>query len=49
MLAELADGAYHEIADCGHLMTVDQPEAYSLTLRTALERQPREGMTRCRE
>ena len=48
MLAELADGAYHEIVDCGHLMTVDQPEAYSLTLRAALERQPREGMTRCR-
>ena len=38
MLAELADGAYHEIADCGHLMTVDQPEAYSVTLRAALER-----------
>ena len=42
MLAELADGTYHELADCGHLMTVDQPEAYSLALRTALERQPRE-------
>ena len=38
MLAELADGAYHELADCGHLMTVDQPEAYSETLRGALER-----------
>ena len=38
ILAELADGAYHEIADCGHLMTVDQPEAYSVTLRAALER-----------
>ena len=38
MLAELADGAYHELADCGHLMTVDQPEAYSLALRAALER-----------
>ena len=38
MLAELADGAYHELADCGHLMTVDQPEAYSSTLRAALER-----------
>lgn len=38
LLAGLADGAYHEIADCGHLMTVDQPEAYSATLRAALER-----------
>jgi len=38
MLAELADGMYHEIADCGHLMTVDQPEAYADALRTALER-----------
>ena len=42
ILAELADGAYHEIADCGHLMTVDQPEAYSVTLRAALERPARE-------
>ena len=41
ILAELADGAYHEIADCGHLMTVDQPEAYSVTLRAALERPER--------
>ena len=38
ILAELADGAYHEIADCGHLMTVDQPEAYAVALRAALER-----------
>ena len=41
MLAELADGAYREIADCGHLMTVDQPEAYSVTLRAALARTAR--------
>ena len=41
ILAELADGEYHEIADCGHLMTVDQPEAYAVTLRAALERQGR--------
>ena len=41
ILAELHDGAYHEIADCGHLMTVDQPEAYAVTLRAALERPPR--------
>ena len=41
MLAELADGAYHEIADCGHLMTVDQPEAYASVLRAALERPAR--------
>ena len=38
ILAELADGAYHEIADCGHLMTVDQPEAYAVALRAALGR-----------
>ena len=38
ILAELADGAYYEIADCGHLMTVDQPQAYSVTLRAALAR-----------
>ena len=43
ILAELADGAYHEIADCGHLMTVDQPEAYALTLRAALDRPKRNG------
>ena len=40
MLAELADGAYHELADCGHLMTVDQPVAYALALRRALARPP---------
>ncbi len=44
ILAELVDGAYHEIRDCGHLMTVDQPEAYSVALRAALERpDAREG------
>ena len=43
ILAELADGAYHEVADCGHLMTVDQPEAYALTLRAALDRPERIG------
>ena len=43
LLAELADGAYHEIADCGHLMTVDQPEAYPVALRAALERPAKTG------
>lgn len=38
ILAELADGAYHELASCGHLMAVDQPEAYPVALRAALER-----------
>ena len=38
MLAALGDAAYHEIADCGHLMTVDQPERYAPTLRIALQR-----------
>ena len=41
MLAELADGAYHEIAACGHLMTVDQPEAYASVLEAALARRGR--------
>ena len=43
ILAELHDGAYHEIARCGHLMTVDQPEAYAIALGDALERPPRPG------
>lgn len=38
LMAALADGVYHELADCGHLMTVDQPEAYSEILAAALRR-----------
>ena len=41
ILAELRDGTYREIADCGHLMTVDQPVAYAVALRAALEHPPR--------
>ncbi len=38
VMAALADGIYHELPDCGHLMTVDQPEAYTEILATALKR-----------
>lgn len=43
LLAGLADSTYHELADCGHLMTVDQPEAYPVALRAALERPAKAG------
>ncbi len=36
--AALADCRYHEIADAGHLMSVDQPAAYAQVLRAALRR-----------
>ena len=36
MLAALERGTYHEIADCGHLMTVDQPQRYADTVYRAL-------------
>lgn len=38
MLDALADATYHEIADCGHWMPVDQPVAYASALGTALRR-----------
>jgi 3-oxoadipate enol-lactonase len=36
MLAELVDAAYHELAECGHLMTVDQPIEYGDLLAQAI-------------
>ncbi|MGI9334577.1 MAG: alpha/beta fold hydrolase [Gammaproteobacteria bacterium] len=41
MLGALVNGTYHEIANCGHLMSVDQPEAYAETLATVLGKNPR--------
>ncbi len=38
MIEALPDATYHEIADCGHWMPVDQPEAYARTLGTILQR-----------
>ena len=36
MVEALTDAAYHEVADCGHWMPVDQPEAYARTLASIL-------------
>ena len=37
MIAALRHGTYHEVAQAGHLMSVDQPEAYAEAIRNALE------------
>ena len=37
MLAALRHGTYHEVAHAGHLMSVDQPDAYAEAIRNALE------------
>ena len=37
MLAALRHGTFHEVARAGHLMSVDQPEAYAQAIRNALE------------
>ena len=37
MLGALRHGTYHEVAQAGHLMSVDQPEAYAEAIRNALE------------
>ena len=37
MLAALRHGTYHEVVRAGHLMSVDQPEAYAQAIRNALE------------
>ena len=39
MLAELPNGSYQEVANAGHLLSVDQPEAYATAIHTALQRQ----------
>ena len=37
MIAALRHGTYHEVAQAGHLMSVDRPEAYAEAIRNALE------------
>ena len=37
MIAALRHGSYHEVAGAGHLMSVDQPEAYAQAIRNTLE------------
>ncbi len=37
MIAALRHGTYHEVAQAGHLMSVDQPDAYAEAIRNALE------------
>ena len=37
MIAALRHGTYHEVAGAGHLMSIDQPEAYAQAIRNALE------------
>ena len=37
MIAALRHGSYHEVVGAGHLMSVDQPEAYAQAIRNALE------------
>lgn len=38
IMAGLENGRYHEIADAGHLISVDQPQAYADVIRGILER-----------
>ena len=37
MIAALRRGTYHEVVQAGHLMSVDQPDAYAQAIRNALE------------
>ena len=37
MIAALSHGTYQEVARAGHLMSVDQPDAYAQAIRSALE------------
>ena len=37
MMAALRRGTYHEVAQAGHLMSVDRPDAYAQAIRNALE------------
>ena len=37
MMAALRRGTYRELAQAGHLMSVDQPDAYAQAIRNALE------------
>ncbi|MFQ6022689.1 MAG: alpha/beta fold hydrolase [Acidiferrobacterales bacterium] len=38
ILSGLRDGAYHEIANAGHLISIDQPAAYAEAITSALHR-----------
>jgi len=38
MLAELKNSTFQEVAHAGHLLSVDQPEAYATAIHTALQR-----------
>ena len=38
MLLTLPNGTYQEVADAGHLISVDQPEIYANAIRTTLQR-----------
>jgi pimeloyl-ACP methyl ester carboxylesterase len=38
MLAELNNGTFQEVAHAGHLLSVDQPQAYATAIHTALQR-----------
>jgi len=38
MLSKLSNGTFYEVANAGHLMSIDQPEAYTNVIRSALQR-----------
>ena len=38
MLSKLSNGTYQEVADAGHLLSIDQPETYANAIRSALQR-----------
>ncbi len=38
ILSAVRNGAYHELADAGHLMSIDQPVAYAQAIAAALRR-----------
>ena len=40
ILEGLRNGHYHEVADAGHLISIDQPAAYAATLAKALSQNP---------
>ena len=38
MLSKLSNGTFYEVANAGHLMSIDQPETYTNVIRSALQR-----------
>jgi pimeloyl-ACP methyl ester carboxylesterase len=38
MLSKLNNGTFYEVANAGHLMSVDQPETYTNAIRSGLQR-----------